>query len=96
MHLEIPAHTQPQRPALAPKRVECAAQAEAHGLRVHEWQLNATPARISPPIANQPPEHLPHRSARDASAKAFFHAANAFETRVATLLMYNAAQLKRI
>jgi hypothetical protein len=67
-----------------------------HGLLVHEWQLNVSPARVAPSIVSQPSDLRHHRSACDTFAKAFFHAANAFETRVATLLMYNAARVKRM
>jgi hypothetical protein len=96
MHLQVSARTPPGLPALALKRIEYAPQVEPDGLCIHEWQLNVTPARVSPSVVSQPCASLHHRSAFDASAKAFFHVTNAFETRVATLLMYNAAQLKSV
>jgi hypothetical protein len=107
MHLQTSAQTSAHMPsdvaARASERAEYAVQAESHGLRVHEWQLNVTSARVSPPTVRETSELPHHRSALDVSApaldkptKAFFHAANAFETRVATLLMYNAARVKRM
>jgi hypothetical protein len=94
MHLRIPVHTPSRLAARASKRAEHAMQVETHGLRVHEWQLNVSAARVSPSIVPQP--SASRRSATDTSSKAFFHAANAFETHVATLLMYNAARVKRM
>jgi len=96
MDLQIPVHAPSHMVARTSKRTEYAVQLEAHGLRVHEWQLNVSPARVSSSIASEPSELPRQRSALDTFAKASFHSANAFETRVATLLMYNAARVKRM